>query len=84
VQVPTLVFRSGASDLDHPRRTSEWVHELIAGSSLVEPPWGDDEWSERSADYQKTGNNLLFASWPKLAPQLLEFINEPVAAAQTT
>lgn len=80
IQVPTLVFRSSAADLDHLRRTSEWVHELIPGSRLVEPPWGDDEWNARSAEYQQTGNNTLFASWPQLAPQLLEFMNEPVAA----
>ncbi len=29
----------------HTRRTSEWVHELIPGSILAEPPWGDQEWN---------------------------------------
>ncbi len=82
IQVPTLVFRSSATDLEHPRRTSEWVAELIPGARLVEPPFGEDEWNERSAEYQETGVNNLFASWPQLAPMLLEFINEPVAAAR--
>jgi pimeloyl-ACP methyl ester carboxylesterase len=81
INVPTLVFRSGASDNAHPRRTSEWVAELIPGARLVEPPFPDSEWNERSDDYQATGVNNLFVNWPKLAPTLLEFMNEPVAAA---
>ncbi len=56
--------------------------ELIPGARLVEPPFGEDEWNERSAEYQETGVNNLFASWPQLAPMILEFINEPVAAAR--
>lgn len=74
IQLPTLIFRSSATDLAHPRRTTEWVHELIPQSRLVEPPFGPDEWNERSGEYQKSGVNNLFASWPKLAPQLLEFM----------
>jgi pimeloyl-ACP methyl ester carboxylesterase len=76
IQVPTLVFRSSATDLEHPRRTSEWVAELIPGARLVEPSFGENEWNERSVEYQATGVNHLFASWPMLAPQLLEFLNE--------
>ncbi|HVM66920.1 MAG TPA: alpha/beta hydrolase [Acidimicrobiales bacterium] len=72
VTVPTLVFRSGASDPHHPRETSEQVHGLIAGSRLVEPPWGDTEWNERSAA-SRDGRGFLFERWPLLAPQLLEF-----------
>ncbi len=81
IEVPTLVFRSSPTDLAHLRRTSEWVHELIPHSRLVEPPWGDDEWNDRSGEYQSMGDNVLFKSWPMLAPQLLEFMNQPVAAA---
>jgi pimeloyl-ACP methyl ester carboxylesterase len=69
---PTLVFRSGASDPYHTRATSERLHELIAGSQLVEPPWGDNEWNERSAA-ARGGTGALFERWPLLAPQLLEF-----------
>ena len=72
VTVPTLVFRSGASDPHHPRETSEQVHGLIAGRRLVEPPWGDTEWNERSAA-SRDGRGFLFERWPLLAPQLLEF-----------
>ena len=72
VQVPTLIFRSGESDPHHPRATSEYVHSLIAGSRLVEPPWGDSEWNERSAA-SREGAGFLFERWPLLAPQLLEF-----------
>ncbi len=41
-------------------------------STLVEPPWGDREWIERSAA-ARAGTGHLFERWPLLAPQLLEF-----------
>jgi pimeloyl-ACP methyl ester carboxylesterase len=72
ITTPTLVFRSGASDPYHTRATSERLHELIPGSRLVEPPWGDNEWNERSAA-ARAGTGALFERWPLLAPQLLEF-----------
>jgi hypothetical protein len=75
VRLPTLVFRSGKSDPHHTRATSERLHELIADSRLVEPPWGDDEWNQRS-DAARRGEGQLFERWPLLAPQLLEF-SEP-------
>jgi pimeloyl-ACP methyl ester carboxylesterase len=69
---PTLIFRSGQSDPYHTRATSELLHERIAGSVLVEPPWGDREWIDRSAAARE-GRGGLFERWPLLAPQLLEF-----------
>jgi len=69
---PTLIFRSGASDPHHTRATSVHLHALIAGSQLVEPPWGDNEWNERGAAARE-GTGALFERWPLLAPQLLEF-----------
>jgi hypothetical protein len=68
LRMPTLVFRSGRSDLSHPRRTSDWVRALIPHSDYRDPPWSDDEWNYRS----KAGGGL-FVSWPKLAPDILEF-----------
>ena len=47
VRAPVLVFRSGVSDPHHSRATSERVRELIPGSRLLEPPWGDNEWNGR-------------------------------------
>lgn len=76
IEVPTLIFRSSATDLSHSRRATEWAHELIPNSRLVEPPFGPDEWNEAHINSQKTGENLLFANWPKLAPPLLEFMSE--------
>ncbi len=73
--VPTLVFRSGASDPYHTRATSELVHSLIPTSRIAEPPWGDREWIERSAA-ARNGEGGLFERWPLLAPQLLEFAAE--------
>lgn len=72
LQTPTLIFRSGKSDPYHTRATSEALHSIIPGSKLVEPPWGDREWIERS-DAARSGTGHLFERWPLLAPQLLDF-----------
>jgi len=72
---PTLIFRSGQSDPYHTRATSELLHARIAGSVLVEPPWGDTEWIDRSAA-ARDGRGGLFERWPLLAPQLLEFAGD--------
>jgi pimeloyl-ACP methyl ester carboxylesterase len=70
MSLPALVFRSGASDLNHPRATSEDVAATLPGARLVEPPWGDREWVESQAR-RNAGTGSLFDSWPQLAPQLL-------------
>jgi pimeloyl-ACP methyl ester carboxylesterase len=75
IRVPTLVFRGSPTDFFHHRHLTERLHELIPGSRLVEPPWDDEEWNERSDAYQASGVNNLFAGWPQLAPQLLDFMN---------
>jgi hypothetical protein len=72
LEVPTLIFRSGESDPHHTRATSERLHDLIPGSLLVEPPWGDDEWKQRG-EAARNGTGHLFERWPLLAPQLLDF-----------
>jgi hypothetical protein len=63
------VFRSGASDVNHTRATSEVVAHLLPRSKLVEPPWGDREWIERGLAREEG----IFSRWPLLAPQLLEW-----------
>lgn len=73
INLPVLIFRSGQSDPHHPRYTTEQVHDLIPGSKLVEPPWGDREWLDRMADPA----NGLFKSYAKLAPQIAEFDSGP-------
>lgn len=65
LDVPTLVLRSGTTDLHHRRETSEEIAKLLPNATLVEPPWGDSEWNERSA-----GGQGLFSGWPKLAEVL--------------
>jgi pimeloyl-ACP methyl ester carboxylesterase len=69
--VPALVFRSGESDPHHTRATSERLAGLLPSAQLVEPPWGDREWNERVVG-AATGAGL-FARWPLLAPQLLDW-----------
>ncbi|HWF16363.1 MAG TPA: alpha/beta hydrolase [Acidimicrobiales bacterium] len=69
LDVPALVFRSGAVDVHHTRATSERLAQLLPRAQLVEPPWGDREWLERQ-DVHEEG---LFARWPLLAPQLLDW-----------
>ena len=71
LKMPTIVLRSGKSDLSHTRRASEEVHALIAGSTIAEPPWPDNEWIMRQA--AAAAGEGLFANWPKLAPQILDF-----------
>lgn len=74
--MPTLVFRSGASDLSHTRATSEWVHRLIPHSRFIDPPWGNDEWNDRSIETHSGGSgHTLFRSWPKLVPMILDLAN---------
>jgi hypothetical protein len=72
LRMPTLVFRSGASDLSHTRRTSDWVRNLIPHCEYRDPPWNDDEWNYRTSSNAKQGTGL-FNSWHKLAPAILEF-----------
>jgi pimeloyl-ACP methyl ester carboxylesterase len=79
IKVPALVVRNGEDDWDHPKRTSFEVHSLIKGSRLVEPPWPEDAW-ERSTSARAAGTGNLFDVWVRLAPMLLDFINEPVKA----
>jgi pimeloyl-ACP methyl ester carboxylesterase len=76
LDVPTLVFRSGASDYNHTRATSESLAKLLPNARLVEPPWPDTEWNDRSAARPGGGGEGLFVGWPKLAPILHEWSQE--------
>jgi pimeloyl-ACP methyl ester carboxylesterase len=69
LQVPSLVFRSGQSDLHHTRQTSEDLARLLPGSQLVEPPWADHEWRDCTLSVE----DGIFVRWPLLAPQLLDW-----------
>lgn len=72
--MPVLVFRSGTSDLSHTRATSEWVHRLIPHSHFIDPPWGNDEWNERSVEtHGGQAGHTLFRSWPRLVEPILSF-----------
>jgi hypothetical protein len=68
VALPTLVFRSGESDANHTRATSEQLAQLLPNAQLVEPPWSDTEWNDRQAAH--AGGGSLFERWPLLAPTL--------------
>jgi pimeloyl-ACP methyl ester carboxylesterase len=76
LNMPALVFRSHGSDLSHTRTTSEWVHRLLPQSKLVDPPWREDEWNYQSMQMMSGHGNALFASWPKLAPVILDFLDK--------
>ncbi len=73
LKMPVLVFRSGKSDISHTRRTSEWAHELIPHSQLIEPPWPDQEWNNCTMIPNEPGRGR-FERWPMLAPHLLDFL----------
>jgi pimeloyl-ACP methyl ester carboxylesterase len=76
LDVPAIVFRSGAADPHHTRATSEQVAAVLPKSTLVEPPWGDREWLERQ-DAREEG---LFARWPLLAPVLQQWATDHLGA----
>jgi pimeloyl-ACP methyl ester carboxylesterase len=76
MDIPALVFRSGVSDIHHRRETSEYIAHLLPNSQLVEPPWPDTEWADRHLP--ENASKGLFANWPKLAPQLLEWARTSV------
>jgi pimeloyl-ACP methyl ester carboxylesterase len=69
MQLPALVFRSGASDPNHTREQSEQVAELLPNARLVEPPWLDREWVDSQIGRR-------FIHWPLLAPILNDWANE--------
>jgi pimeloyl-ACP methyl ester carboxylesterase len=73
LRMPVLLFQNGESDLSHTRATSEWVHRLIPGSDLCDPPWPDTEWNGRMGSNTPDGRPALFAGWPILAPEILAF-----------
>jgi 2-hydroxy-6-oxonona-2,4-dienedioate hydrolase len=72
LRMPVLILRNGKSDLSHTPRTTDWVHELIPNSRLIDAPWPDNEWNQRSAYALENGSGH-FAGWPALAPLILEF-----------
>lgn len=76
MDMPILVFRSGASDPHHPRETSERVAARLPGARLAEPPWGDREWLDRTETVDRGGS--LFERWHLLVPQLVEWADETV------
>jgi pimeloyl-ACP methyl ester carboxylesterase len=79
LDLPALVFRSGASDVHHTRATSERIAELLPQAQLVEPPWGDREWIERQEERTSGATDGLFVRWPLLAPQLLDWAAHALA-----
>jgi pimeloyl-ACP methyl ester carboxylesterase len=76
LDIPALVFRSGASDVNHTRATSEQLARLLPAARLAEPPWGDHEWNHRSAARPGGRGEGLFAGWPQLAPALQAWADE--------
>lgn len=72
VKVPTIILRSGKSDIHHTRETSEKVAAMIPGAKLQEPPWGDREWLDQ-LHKSLSGESGLFSRLPLVAPQILAF-----------
>jgi len=74
--IPTLVLRSGASDIHHRRATSEQIADVLPDARLVEPPWDDGEWHERQAARTSGASAGLFVRWNLLVPMLTEWADE--------
>ncbi len=73
VDVPALIFRSGLSDMHHPRTASDELAALLPNVDYIDPPWGDTEWVDAPS------NNELFRSWYRLAPILHDWANKTFA-----
>jgi pimeloyl-ACP methyl ester carboxylesterase len=76
IEVPALVFRSGVHDANHTRETSERLAALLPTARLLDPPWSEDEWNERSSARPGAKGEGLFINWPKLAPLLDDWARE--------
>lgn len=72
--MPVLIFRGSPSDLYHPAKTSEWVHQLIPHSRLMRSPWPDEQPLQRMQSAIRSGSGH-FLDWPLLAPEILSFLN---------
>jgi 2-hydroxy-6-oxonona-2,4-dienedioate hydrolase len=72
--MPTVVLRSGKSDLSHTREASEQTAALLPNAQLVEPPWPDQEWNNCGRIPNEPGRGR-FERWPLLAPMILEFLD---------
>ena len=78
-ELPTLIFRSGITDMHHTRATTEQLAALLPNARLVEPPWPDTEWIDRQDARLLDPEAGLFADWPMLAPQLVEWADTTLA-----
>jgi pimeloyl-ACP methyl ester carboxylesterase len=68
LDVPTLIFRNGKSDMNHTRAVSDRLAELLPDARTVDPPWLDTEWIDRRA-----AGEVGFIRWARLADGLLEW-----------
>jgi 2-hydroxy-6-oxonona-2,4-dienedioate hydrolase len=87
IQVPTLIIRGGAKDMDHPKRTSLEVSTLIEGSALIDPPWPEDAWERAMEDRAsgKVDRYNMFDTWVQAAPAILDFLaGKPAERAVAT
>ncbi len=69
VDAPAIVFRSGVSDMFHPRATSDELAAVLTNVEYVDAPWPDTEYIDNTSP---TGQ---FRSWPRLAPLLHDWAN---------
>jgi pimeloyl-ACP methyl ester carboxylesterase len=81
LDVPTLVIRSGTTDLNHRRETTEDLASLLPNATLIDPPWSDNEWNERSTAQPGDNGPALFEGWPALAPSLVAWASDALPPA---
>jgi pimeloyl-ACP methyl ester carboxylesterase len=76
LDVPALVLRSGVRDANHTRAASEAVAAVLPNARIIDPPWSEDEWNERSSARPGGRGEGLFVGWPALAPLLHDWAGE--------
>ncbi len=73
LKMPVLILRNGRQDLSHTRETSDWVHKMIPHSTMIDPPWDEDEWNLGRIRRAEGTQKGAFECWPQAAPIILDF-----------
>jgi pimeloyl-ACP methyl ester carboxylesterase len=70
LNLPTLIFEGG--DDIHPAAVSQAMARLIPGAEHVPSAWPHEEWMDR---FTGRSPKSIFELYPRMAPQILEFVH---------
>lgn len=81
IHVPAAIVRNGKHDPYHLPEASEQLARVVPGATLLNAPWGDDEFIERLRNVAKDGG--LFTRSDLLAPPIADFVRNHTYSART-